>query len=109
MICIQPPVGLAIGIASTPLESDRTRRRRNRVPSTNPDSTWDWLSLDCSGNESKWGDPLSTDGAAFIPLRDGKHLDVIVLDAKTGWRLRWSSDALLVVVGVGRIPRVGDF
>ena len=30
---------------------------------------------------------LTTDSAAFIPLRDGKHLDVIVLDAKTGWRV----------------------
>lgn len=30
---------------------------------------------------------LTTDGAAFLPLRDGKHLDVIVLDAKTGWKL----------------------
>ena len=30
---------------------------------------------------------LSTDKTAFLPLRDGKHLDVILLDAMTGWRL----------------------
>src|SRR5262249_3807585 len=27
---------------------------------------------------------LSTDKTAFLPLRNGKHLDVIVLDAMTG-------------------------
>lgn len=30
---------------------------------------------------------LSTDKSAFLPLRDGKHVDVILLDAMTGWRL----------------------
>jgi len=30
---------------------------------------------------------LTTDQTAFRPLLDGKHLDVILLDAKTGWKL----------------------
>lgn len=28
---------------------------------------------------------LTTDAKGFKPLRDGKHLDVVVLDPKTGW------------------------
>lgn len=30
---------------------------------------------------------LTTDGKAFLALRDGKHLDAIVLDPQTGWRI----------------------
>ncbi len=30
---------------------------------------------------------LTTDGNAFLALRDGKHLDAIVLDPQTGWRV----------------------
>lgn len=30
---------------------------------------------------------LTTDAKAFKPLRDGKHLDAVVLDPKTGWPL----------------------
>lgn len=28
---------------------------------------------------------LTTDAKGFKPLRDGKHLDAVVLDANTGW------------------------
>jgi len=28
---------------------------------------------------------LTTDTKGFKPLRDGKHLDAVVLDPKTGW------------------------
>ena len=30
---------------------------------------------------------LTTDGKAFLALRDGNHLDAIVLDAQTGWQV----------------------
>lgn len=30
---------------------------------------------------------LTTDGQAFLALRDGKHLDAVVLDPQTGWRM----------------------
>ncbi len=30
---------------------------------------------------------ISTDKKSFLPVRDGRHLSVIVLDAKTGWPL----------------------
>ena len=30
---------------------------------------------------------LTTDKAAFLPLRDERHLDVVLLDPMTGWRL----------------------
>ncbi len=30
---------------------------------------------------------LTTDGKAFLALRDGKHLDAVVLDPQTGWRV----------------------
>lgn len=30
---------------------------------------------------------LTTDSKGFLPLRDGRHLDVILLDAHTGWSL----------------------
>lgn len=30
---------------------------------------------------------LTTDKAAFLPLRDGQHLDVVLLDPMTGWKL----------------------
>jgi predicted nucleic acid-binding protein len=33
------------------------------------------------------GATLLTADKDFLPLRDGKHLDVILLDAMTGWRL----------------------
>ena len=33
------------------------------------------------------GATLLTVDKDFLPLRDGKHLDVILLDAMTGWRL----------------------
>ena len=30
---------------------------------------------------------LTTDAKAFMPLRDGKHLDAVVLDPHTGWQV----------------------
>jgi tRNA(fMet)-specific endonuclease VapC len=30
---------------------------------------------------------LTTDKAAFMPLRDGKHLEVVLLDPMTGWTI----------------------
>jgi predicted nucleic acid-binding protein len=30
---------------------------------------------------------LTTDSSAFLPLRDGGHLDVILLDPMTGWKI----------------------
>lgn len=30
---------------------------------------------------------LTTDGRAFLALRDGNHLDAVVLDPQTGWRV----------------------
>lgn len=30
---------------------------------------------------------LTTDKAAFLPPRDGRHLDVVLLDPMTGWKL----------------------
>jgi predicted nucleic acid-binding protein len=33
------------------------------------------------------GATLLTADKDFLPLRDGKHLDVILLDAMTGWKL----------------------
>ena len=33
------------------------------------------------------GATLLTTDKDFLPLRDGKHLDVILLDAMTGWKL----------------------
>ena len=30
---------------------------------------------------------LLTADKDFLPLRDGKHLDIILLDAMTGWKL----------------------
>ncbi len=29
---------------------------------------------------------LTMDQSAFLPLREGKHLDVVLLDSKTGWK-----------------------
>jgi predicted nucleic acid-binding protein len=30
---------------------------------------------------------LTSDAKGFKPLRDGKHIDAVVLDAKTGWAI----------------------